>query len=83
MDQAVNTAQIHKSTEVGKAAHDALDNGALLQLAPDRFADGGAFLRQGFLAAGNKALLNLIHLDDLQLQFLTDKLGNLVHIALG
>ena len=83
MNQAIHAAQIHKRTEVGQTAHDAVHDLALLQAGPGFGLLCGRFLAHHGAAAGHNTALLLVHLNDFELEGLAHEVADFLDVAVG
>ena len=83
MDQAIYAAQVDEGAEVGQPAHDPVDHDAFFQLVPYFLLLRGGFFNRHGLAAGDDALLLLVHFDDLQLHGFADEVADLLDVPLA
>ena len=79
MDEAIHAADVDERAEVGQAADDARDDLILLDLLPGLLL----LVQQVRLAAGDNALLRLVHLDDLDGHRLAHELADVLDEAAG
>ena len=79
MDEAIHAADVHERAEVGQAANDAGHDLILLDLLPSLLL----LVEQIGLAAGDDALLRLVHLDDLDGHRLAHELADVLDEAAG
>jgi hypothetical protein len=81
VQQAVNTAQVHEHTVIGKVLDDTLDGRTFLQAFEQRLAFRAVFRLDHRTARHHDVVAALIQLDDLEFEFLALEIGGITHGA--